>query len=87
MSDKLVEDEVEDGNHKADPGDHPMLLVDLLQVNSMVMSTDRLGVHVGLDGLSDEEEGRKEVENCDVEYPNDDEVGEDGSIVIVPSRG
>ena len=38
MSDKLVEDEVMDGSRKADPIDHPMCLVDVLQTNLTVMS-------------------------------------------------
>ena len=56
MSGNLVEDEVEGGTHRADPADHQMLLVDLLQMNSTAISTDCLEARVGLDG---EEEGRK----------------------------
>ena len=28
---------------------------------------------------------KNDMEHCDVEYPNDDDIGEDGSIVIAPS--
>ena len=45
----LVLDEVEDDFHKDGQVDHLMLLVVLLQMNSMEMSTTRLEVHEDLD--------------------------------------
>ena len=49
MLDKLLEDEVEDGNRKADPVDHLILLGVLLLINLTVMSRCYQVIHEGQD--------------------------------------
>ena len=86
MTNTPVGDEVKDDCHKDDLVDHLMLQVGLLQMNLMEMSIGHLEVHEDLDD-PDVGSGRNDMEHCDVECPNDDDVGEDGSIVIAPSWG